>query len=91
MEINIRQIIKGHLNELLGKEDELSAARFEHCNRCPLLDQTIAGPVCSAKKFWNRISKKVETLPCPSCISGCGCRLDAKTRTRGEKCPLGKW
>lgn len=70
-------IIKGHVNEALGFNEELFTSRMKICNECPL--KTIRK---TAKYFgpW-----------CNSKMGGCGCRLNAKLRVADGYCPEGKW
>ena len=75
-------IIKGHINEVLKKEQDLYLYRIEICKECPLYTKTKIGHLCDKAKSINKDGKM---------IHGCGCRLDAKVRLFDEKCILNKW
>ena len=75
-------IIKGHINEVLKKEQDLYLYRIEICKECPLYTNTKIGHLCDKTKYVNKDGK---------IIHGCGCRLDAKARLFDEKCVLNKW
>ena len=75
-------IIKGHINEVLKKEQDLYLYRIEICKECPLYAKTKIGHLCDKAKSVNKDGKM---------IHGCGCRLDAKARLFDEKCILNKW
>ena len=85
------QIIKGHFNEIVQNEEELYNTRIAICNTCQLMEMTAFGKVCSSKKYLNQKTQTITSFPCPTCVNGCGCRLDAKTRVKEAKCPLNKW
>lgn len=75
-------IIKGHINEVLKKEQDLYLYRIEICKECSLYTKTKIGHLCDKAKSVNKDGKM---------IHGCGCRLDAKARLFDEKCILNKW
>ena len=75
-------IIKGHINEVLKKEQDLYLYRIGICKECPLYTNTKIGHLCDKAKYINKDYK---------IIHGCGCRLDAKARLFDEKCILNKW
>lgn len=87
----IDQIVRGHFNEVMNREEQLYTKRMSICSTCPLLEVGSWGKVCSNKKYINLKTDKVSTFPCESCVNGCGCRLEAKTRVQEAKCPLSKW
>lgn len=87
----IKQIVEGHFNEFTNKEQDLSNKRMTICNKCPLMEETTFGKVCSSHKYLNLLTNKVSPVPCKTCENGCGCRLSAKTRVPEAKCPLNKW
>lgn len=84
-------IVKGHINELLNKQQDLYEQRMKICKECPLITKTTVGPICDTRKCidgnetYNRKNKS------PNAICGCGCRLNAKLRLEDEKCVLNKW
>lgn len=46
---------------------------------------------CSSKLWLNPETNDVSTKPKNGYIQGCGCRINAKIRVSGEKCPVNKW
>ena len=91
MEIKIKDIINGHLKELTNKEEKLFNDRMLICNKCPILDKTPIGPICSSKKYLDLKTNKVYQIPGKDRVTGCGCRLNAKARLISSQCPLNKW
>ena len=87
----VKDIATGHYNELLNKEEILSNKRFEICNKCPLLTNTMFGALCDSKRYLNPKTNETSYIAKEGFKKGCGCRLMAKTRVRDAKCPLGKW
>ena len=76
-------IIKGHINEVLKKEQDLYLYRINICQDCPLFTKTRIGSLCDKAKYITDENGNT--------IHGCGCRLDAKARLFDEKCVLNKW
>lgn len=76
-DVNVGNIVKGHVNEVLGNNTDLYLERIKVCLGCELYtvrkSAKFAGPWCNAKE------------------GGCGCRLNAKLRVLNEQCPQGKW
>lgn len=89
--MNVKGIVKGHVNELLGRKQELSEARMEICNACPLKVQKTYGAVCDPQRFVNPDTNEISFFPKEGFYKGCGCRLNAKTRDAEEICPAQKW
>ena len=87
----ITQIIKGHVNELFGKEQQLHDMRMEICKQCPLYKVGTFGPICDSSKFLNPLTGVVNYSGGKGFFQGCACRLEAKTRIEDAKCPAGKW
>lgn len=87
----IGQIVKGHYNEFLNKEQELSEKRLKICRECPLYREGPLGPVCDSRKCYNSETKEISSYPKDNFICGCGCRLKAKTTLENAKCVLNKW
>jgi hypothetical protein len=50
--VNVKQIVEGHVNELLGREQELSQSRLKICKKCSLYSDVLGG-LCDSKKCWN--------------------------------------
>lgn len=88
----LKRIIVGHVNEILGKNKDISKERMEICKRCPLYLETESwGPICNPKLFLNTETQEVSDHKKPNFEKGCGCRLNAKTKDKRSQCPLGKW
>jgi hypothetical protein len=89
--INVGDIIKGHANELLGLNKDMSKARLAICKECPLYKETLAGAICNNKLWYNPDTKDISSEKKDGYIRGCGCRLSAKTTISYMVCPVGKW
>lgn len=85
------QILEGHWNELMKKENELYDYRMAICKKCPLLKETIFGLVCSDKVYINPKTNEISDIPEIGFINGCGCRMEAKVRVPSARCNLNKW
>lgn len=88
--MGIGQIVKGHINELLDLNKNLSQERIQICKQCPLLSPKFGG-VCNNKLFLNPKNNDVSLIPVEGYFKGCGCRINSKTRLPNAKCPAGKW
>lgn len=86
----VGQIVEGHVNELLNKEDELSEKRLQICYNCPLYSVKL-GDQCNPNLWLNIENGDVSLINKPGYVRGCGCRLQAKTRVPSAHCPAGKW
>lgn len=89
--VNVRDIIKGHINEFTNREQELSESRMKICRKCPLYTETSLGPICNSKKCYNPETNELRSYPGDGFICGCQCRLKAKTALINAKCVLNKW
>lgn len=90
--MSITQIVKGTVNNILDKEEELSKTRKKICKSCKLLTTVkIFGEVCNSNLFLNPITDEISYNPKPGFIHGCGCVINSKTRVREARCPLKKW
>ena len=89
--MGLRAIIDGHAKEVLGMNQDISEQRMKICRECPLYKQTAMGPVCNSKLWLDTITGEVSEIKRPGFKSGCGCRLQAKTRLSYAHCPVGKW
>lgn len=96
----LKEISEGHLNEFLSKvgvsqsdeKEKVFAARKKICLNCPLK----SGNNCNPRKSINPSTLEVKDIPLGKApekgfIKGCGCRLSAKQRSPGSKCPAGFW
>lgn len=88
----IIDIINGHVNEALGKNEDIKDQRMEICKKCPLYKETPMGPVCNPRLYISETDKTTVTdRPRVGYKRGCGCRITAKTRLPNAKCVIGKW
>lgn len=88
--MGVGDIVKGHVNELLGLNKDISKARMDICRKCPLFLNELGG-ICNPRLYLNVETGDVSTVKMDGYVNGCGCRLSAKTRLSGSKCPNGKW
>ena len=86
----IGQIVKGHVNEVLGLNQDISKIRMNICKQCPLFKDTLGG-VCNAKLWLNPTTGDIAMSRQPGYYKGCGCRLLAKTTISTAHCPAKKW
>ena len=88
----IIDIINGHVNEALGKNEDIKDKRMEICKKCPLYKETPMGPICNPRLYISETDKiTVIDRPRVGYKRGCGCRLNAKTRLQNSKCIINKW
>ena len=88
--MEIGNIVKGHINELLDINKDISKVRMDICRKCPLFLNELGG-ICNPRLYLNKETGDVSTVKMRGYVNGCGCRLSAKTRLSGSKCPNGKW
>lgn len=88
--MEIGNIVKGHINEALGLNKDLSKSRMQICYSCPLYSDKFGG-LCNSKLWLNQLTGDISTINKPGYKNGCGCRLQAKTKLSNAVCPLGKW
>ena len=86
----VEDILEGHYNELVGKEQDLSERRMNICTECPLFTDKFGG-ICDSKKCFDTNKKELVSTSGKGIICGCGCRLQAKTKLPRAKCVLSKW
>ena len=89
--MGLKAIIDGHVKEALGKNQDIFEQRMDICRECPLYKQTAVGPVCNSRLYLDTITGEISETKKPGYKSGCGCRLQAKTRLTYTHCPVGKW
>lgn len=87
----VKQIIEGHINELLNNNEAIAEPRMKICKKCPLYKQTITGPVCNSNAWLNPKTGDFSLDKKDGYVKGCGCRVNAKTRVASAQCPAGKW
>lgn len=90
MQLPVKKIVKGHVNELLGLNENISEKRLQICANCPIYSDHWGG-ICNSKLWLNPDTNDVSNRPKEGYIQGCGCRLPAKTTLPYEKCVAGKW
>lgn len=88
--MEIGQIIRGTVNEVLNINEDISKNRLQICYICPLYSSQLGG-TCNNRLWLNVNTGDVSTTKKPGYACGCGCRLTAKTRLPQAKCPIGKW
>lgn len=89
--INVGQIVQGHINEMMKREQDLSKERLAICKECPLYTNTSFGPICDSKKCYNVTLNHVKSYLDDGYVCGCGCRLKAKSTLVNAQCVLNKW
>lgn len=87
----VKDIIRGHVNEALSLNKELSEQRMAICRACPLYLATSIGPICNSNLYYNTQTGDTSSLKKEGFIKGCGCRLKAKTTLKDSSCPTGQW
>lgn len=88
--MEIGNIVKGHVNELLGLNKDISQERLKICKVCPLFLNSLGG-LCNPKLYLNPNTGDVSTKYKDGYGKGCGCRLQAKTKLVNAHCPNDKW
>lgn len=88
--MNIKDIIQGHWNELIGNNSDISENRLKICYSCPLYSSKLGG-ICNSNLWLNIDTEDISDIPKDGYKNGCGCRLRAKTKVPNEVCPLNKW
>lgn len=89
--MNVKQILKAHLKELLNQEVLLHEQRMKICKACPLYDIGSFGPICNPALYLNPTTNEFNHIGGSGFTKGCGCRLNAKTRDEDAHCPNEKW
>lgn len=88
--MEIGQIIKGHINEILSLNKDISEERLKICYYCPLYSPKFGG-MCNNRLWLNPNTGDVSTVKKDGYKRGCGCRLLSKTKVLEASCPLDKW
>lgn len=88
--MEIGKIVKGHANELLGLNKDISKERIEICKNCPIYDPHWGG-ICNSSLWLNPKTNEVARTPKDGYVQGCGCRIPAKTTLPNAECVAGKW
>lgn len=88
----ISDIINGHVNEALGKNEDIKEKRMKICKECPLYKETPMGPVCNSRLYISESDKTtVSDRPKIGYRRGCGCILARKTKLPNARCIVLKW
>ena len=88
--MNISNIVKGHINEVLKLNQNISKNRLAICYKCPLFSPQFGG-VCNSKLWINPETEDISIKQKDGYKRGCGCRLDAKTTLINAHCLINKW
>lgn len=86
----LSDIIKGHTNEFLGLNEDISAKRMTICRKCPIYSPSFGG-LCNDKLWIDPKTEKISFEPKQGYVAGCGCRLKAKTTLPNAHCVINKW
>lgn len=88
---NIKNIINGHIKEIINDEEELLERRLKICRICPLYTDKLGG-ICDKEKYYDFVlDKHCRPDDSDTCIHGCGCRMQAKGRLPYANCVANKW
>ena len=90
MSMKVGDIINGHFNEVLGRNESLSEQRLKICKTCPLYKEGPIGAICNPNLYINK-DKEVSDKPKLGFTRGCGCRISAKTRVQNAHCIINLW
>ena len=89
---NALDILQGHINEVLNREEDLSQSRLEICKQCPIYKESKAfGPICDSTKYISPDGQDWDNKYHEGWTRGCGCRLKAKSRLKNAHCIIKKW
>lgn len=88
--MEIGNIVKGHINEALGLNKDISTGRLQICHQCPLYSPKYGG-TCNNRLWINVETGDISLVSKFGYKNGCGCRLNAKTSLPSAVCPIGKW
>lgn len=88
--MQVGQIVKGHVNEALGINKDISERRLRICHDCPLYSPKFGG-LCNNRLWLNPSTGDVSIEQREGYKRGCGCRLLAKTKVYEASCPVNKW
>ena len=88
--MEVSNIVKGHINELLGLGKDLSEERMKICLKCPIYSELLGG-ICNSKLWINPETDEISLRKKQGYVQGCACRLKAKTTLIKEHCPANKW
>ncbi len=86
----ITDIIKGHANEFLGLNEDMSQKRLAICKKCPIYSPSYGG-LCNSDLYINPETGRISFEAKEGYVRGCGCRLKAKTTLPNSHCIINKW
>lgn len=90
MSFSVSNIIKGHTNEMLGLNKDISEVRMSICKVCPIFSSKFGG-ICNNRLWIDPETNDVSFTQKDGYVRGCGCRCLAKTTIPSEHCVAGKW
>ena len=88
--MEIGQVIKGHINEVLNLNKDISEGRLQICYKCPLYSPKYGG-LCNNRLWLNVETGDISLVSKPGYKNGCGCHLNYKVSNINSVCPVGKW
>lgn len=88
--MDVKNIIRGHINELLNENEDLSEKRLKICVECPIYSPRYGG-LCNNNLWIDPETETVSIYERDGYVQGCGCRLKAKTTLPNAKCIINKW
>ena len=89
--MNVNHIVKGTINNVLNKEQDLYNERIRICKSCKLyISDGIIGPRCNPYLYLNTKTDEISKTQKIGFKRGCGCLINSKARVKESKCPLGK-
>ena len=85
-----KDIVNGHVNELLGLNKDISQERMKICKTCPLYKPSFGG-ICNHNLWLDPQTLDISNKAKTGYIRGCGCMLTKKTRLPYASCPANRW
>ena len=87
----VNQIVKGTINNILNRKEDLFNKRIQICRVCPLYKKdSILGEMCNPSLYINK-NGDVQSFTSDGFIKGCGCILNSKCRVEEAACIVNKW
>lgn len=69
----------------------MESDRLIRCMMCPLMKETVDGPICNPKLTLNPRTMDVSIDDKPGYYRGCNCVITDKIKEEDEHCPAGRW
>lgn len=85
-----KDIVHGHINEVLGLNKDISTERMKVCKTCPLF-KNVFGGVCNPNLWLNPDTMDISNRRKEGYYKGCGCRISPKTKLVYAHCPAHRW